>query len=49
MKLLLSLTLDVASVPVEDAGVIRQQILLVRPDVRERLSPDVERRSAAPA
>ncbi len=29
----------VAPVPVEDAGVIRQQILLLRPNVRERLSP----------
>src|SRR5439155_6275227 len=31
--------INVAAVPVEDAGVIGQQILLLRPNVRKRLSP----------
>src|SRR4029077_435791 len=31
----------IASVSVEDAAVIGQQILLRRPDVRERLAPDL--------
>ena len=31
----------VASVPVEDAGVISQQIFLLGPDVCERLAPDL--------
>src|SRR4029077_1580670 len=32
---------DIASISVEDAGVIRQQILLIGPNVRERLAPDL--------
>ena len=37
---------DVAAVAVENAGVIRQQILLLRPNVGEWFSPKFEHRSA---
>ena len=46
MKLLLSLTRDVAAVAVENPGVIRQQILLLRPNAGERFPPKLAHRSA---